>query len=107
MILELRCLISTEKVVVKVAILHELVHQDLQSIVVTKAFQGTKMAVVKTAEECQFIPKLQLTLCTFIRCAFDGHGLPCVQNPFVHFPKSTFSDVKLVAEIVGGSLELR
>lgn len=91
----------------KVAILHELIYQDLQSIVVTKSFKGTKMAVMKAAEERKFIAELQLALCTFIRCAFDGNSLPTVQNTFVHFPKSTFSDVKSITEIISGSLQLR
>lgn len=98
--------VLTEEVVVKVAILHELVHQDLQSIVVTKAFQGTKVAVMKAAEERQFVAELQLPLRTFIGGAFDGHGLARVQNAFVHFPEPPFSDVKLVAEIISGSLQL-
>jgi hypothetical protein len=48
----------TEKFFVKVAILHELVNQDLQPIFVAKSFKGTKMPVMEAAQQSQFVAEL-------------------------------------------------
>lgn len=103
---DVQCIGLTKEAPVKVAIRHELVYQELQSIFITKSFEGTKMAVVKAAEKSKLVAELSLALCTLIWCTFDGNDLPTRKYTPVDFTKPSFSNETLVTEIISGTLQL-
>lgn len=89
----------------EVAILHELIHQNLQSVLVAESFKGAEMTMMKAAEQNEFIAELCLALCTCIGGTFDGNYLSTNQNAAIDCAKSTLSNATLVTKIISCFLQ--